>query len=1001
MAEDGEIAVGGHPPIDIGDTFGPDAGTELGIAIWMISEMRPKPVPREKYGEFEDGGAYIILNTIEVGKRYDLFFWLGDKVPVGERGVCAYMVVDLDQHLNDVPVQYRECQGNESSKLLTCLQKEAGGLRVVSGEGGGSAFKHVEAGEGLDFVVTLYEIKGRRTVRMEQKPCHHSSLNEGDVFILDTKEALFMWEGKDANRYEKVRGGEVLAKMCAQRGHHQKMVRLSESPAELPIFWAGIGGEGPVASAEEGGDDAQFEQKAAESLRIFRLGEDGRTYTELTDVEKPFPKTVLDSGGIFLLDSGSATTGIFTWIGKDVCPQLSRHAMTAFEYWLMTQQGKVEGNVPVSRLNESYETQIFKSHFQYPFDPPVIQGGFGEQAAPSGRRSSIAHMRGNEIDLGALAAERAEHKRSVEEARAALDHGGNVLIWRIEKFQKVPLPEEQYGQFCDGDSYIVLHTYEDKNGKEHVVIYFWQGLESSVDEKGASAIEVVRMDTEDFHGHATQVRVVMNKEPESFLILFKGRMIITHGGVDSGFKTKFLCRQQSSVDFESKTNTRMYHVHGTHIFNTKAHEIRARARELHSDDSFVVITDGGIGPKRARVWKGKGASDDEKEIALSAARILLGPDHEGHIEEVNEGDEPDEFWAALGGKEEYVSEPAMTNPSYETRLFHVSNATGGMRVDECFDFSQDDLIVEDVMILDAFNHVLVWVGAESSMEERQAGLETAQKYIESANDGRSADTPVIVVKQQSEPLLFTCHFDNWNDGFFDKMEDVEELLHKDKEEREQKAKEAQLAKVEKHNMLRRQHTADLLAKQEKDRDAKLAMAKEKSDTPSWAKNKLHHIEEGDEERRGSRTSLKFFPGGEEGEGGDKKAPFQPPQREAGSSSPSKASQSSADSPAKLEKRKSSDYLSFRSMDVDAIRAQRKEEEKEASPVMKYSDYNTAHFPYDELKGSGNHPAGVDPTRKELYLSNEQFQELFGQSKEDYIKLPAWKTKTMKQKHDLY
>ena len=59
------------------------------------------------------------------------------------------------------------------------------------------------------------------------------------------------------------------------------------------------------------------------------------------------------------------------------------------------------------------------------------------------------------------------------------------------------------------------------------------------------------------------------------------------------------------------------------------------------------------------------------------------------------------FWKALGGKADYPKmrpgEPAPPDP----RLFQLSNATGALDVDEIFDFSQEDLIDEDVMLLRA------------------------------------------------------------------------------------------------------------------------------------------------------------------------------------------------------------------------------------------------------------------------------------------------------------
>ena len=49
------------------------------------------------------------------------------------------------------------------------------------------------------------------------------------------------------------------------------------------------------------------------------------------------------------------------------------------------------------------------------------------------------------------------------------------------------IPQDKYGQFFGGDSYVLLYSYE-KNGKPQNILYFWQGRTSSSDEKGASAL---------------------------------------------------------------------------------------------------------------------------------------------------------------------------------------------------------------------------------------------------------------------------------------------------------------------------------------------------------------------------------------------------------------------------------------------------------------------------------------------------------------------------------
>lgn len=68
---------------------------------------------------------------------------------------------------------------------------------------------------------------------------------------------------------------------------------------------------------------------------------------------------------------------------------------------------------------------------------------------------------------------------------------------------------KEYGQFYAGDSYILLYSYL-ISGKEAWIIYFWQGRDSSLDEKGASALLAAELDRK-LGGSPVQVRVVQNK----------------------------------------------------------------------------------------------------------------------------------------------------------------------------------------------------------------------------------------------------------------------------------------------------------------------------------------------------------------------------------------------------------------------------------------------------------------------------------------------------------
>ena len=58
---------------------------------------------------------------------------------------------------------------------------------------------------------------------------------------------------------------------------------------------------------------------------------------------------------------------------------------------------------------------------------------------------------------------------------------------------------------------------------------------------------------------------------------------------------------------------------------------------------------------------------------------------------LHEGQEPSNFWKALGGKSEYPTTPlGVSNvPAHPARLFQCSSASGKFIVEEIFDFSQE------------------------------------------------------------------------------------------------------------------------------------------------------------------------------------------------------------------------------------------------------------------------------------------------------------------------
>lgn len=95
---------------------------------------------------------------------------------------------------------------------------------------------------------------------------------------------------------------------------------------------------------------------------------------------------------------------------------------------------------------------------------------------------------------------------------------------------------------------------------------------------------------------------------------------------------------------------------------------------------------------------------------------------------IKEGDEPAAFWQTLGGKTPYQtafdsSIPVMGDPI----LYHCTlRSQNKFKLEEIADFTQEDLVEDDVMMLDTGSTVYIWVGKGADEDEKAASFNIAK-----------------------------------------------------------------------------------------------------------------------------------------------------------------------------------------------------------------------------------------------------------------------------------
>ena len=229
------------------------------------------------------------------------------------------------------------------------------------------------------------------------------------------------------------------------------------------------------------------------------------------------------------------------------------------------------------------------------------------------------------------------------------------------------------------------------------------------------------------------------------------------GGRASGFNST--CQdgvEQAAATPPRLSENYMLQVKSYGPLNIKAVQVDYRASLLNSNDVFIVCHKA----SSFFIWCGKGSTGDERE----AAKHILHA-HKREPEMVIESQERDEFWSALGGKQPYKSEKRLQYASHSSpiaRLFEVSNASGRLSATEITRFTQDDLSSNDVMLLDAWDCVFIWIGFGSNKHEREEVERLAYDYLRTDPSQRGVDLPIYKVRQGQEPPIFTGFFGPWD-----------------------------------------------------------------------------------------------------------------------------------------------------------------------------------------------------------------------------------------------
>uniref|UniRef100_A0A8C8IIB1 HP domain-containing protein n=1 Tax=Oncorhynchus tshawytscha TaxID=74940 RepID=A0A8C8IIB1_ONCTS len=679
------------------------------------------------------GSSSNVIGESSGSLSYDIHYWIGSQSSQDEQGAAAVYTIQLDEFLGSGPIQHREAQNHESDAFRGYFKQG-----VIYKKGGvASGMKHIETNS-YD-IQRLLHVKGKKRVSAMEVEMSWKSFNLGDVFLLDSGKTIIQWNGPESNRQERLKG-MLLAKDIRDRERGGRTeIGVIEGEAEanssklMDILTSILGQR--TSKLPSGTPDELADQQQKAQLTLYHVSDAEGQMKVIEVATRPLVQDMLNHDDCYFLDQGGVK--IFVWKGN-------YSGSLSFEFIKLKNYPTTTN---VETVNDGAESALFKQLFQ--------SWSVKDQTVGLGKTHSVGRVAN--VTQEKFDATRMHVMPDVAAQERMVDDGtGQVQVWRIEDLELVAVESQWHGFFYGGDCYLVLYTYEVHN-KLNYLLYMWQGRHASQDEIAASAFQAVALDQK-YGDQPVQVRITMGKEPRHFMAMFKGKMVIFEGGTS---------RKGTS---DPEPPIRLFQVRGSDASNTKAIEVPALAASLNSNDVFLLRSQSGI-----HLWCGKGSSGDERAMAKEVSSVI--GQHSTAEEIVAEGQEPVEFWDLLGGKAPYANDKRLQQAAldHQQRLFECSNKTGRFIVTEVTQFTQDDLSEDDVMLLDTWDQVFLWVGNEANELERKEAVVTSQEYLRTHPGSRDPDTPVLLIKQGYEPPTFTGWFTAWDPSKWSGGKTYEEL----------------------------------------------------------------------------------------------------------------------------------------------------------------------------------------------------------------------------------
>lgn len=339
-------------------------------------------------------------------------------------------------------------------------------------------------------------------------------------------------------------------------------------------------------------------------------------------------------------------------------------------------------------------------------------------------------------------------------------------------------PEDAYGRFTDGDTFVVLRTHK----KGTYALHVWVGARSTDDEIAVARRAAAHIDRHLVRAVPSALVTLyyerQGNESAAFRSYWTPPMAVLMGGVlgeSRPLRRKRRKRKpgqkkddekkRSEEEKKKDSQPRLFRVRAGD--STAIQELPPQAKWLNHGDAFVLSAG-----MRIMQFYGKDSNERERLRAAEVARQMaddFAAAYEGSQVGTStvqgyeaDGEDTKEFWNLLGGKPaKGIADFAPdSKPLKKTKVFRVDEGAGNEvkfeKVGEAETFDQSPLCASGVFVVDVGVAVFAWVGTDASELARTTAVNYASQYFDSK--GKDPTAFCARVMQGGEPEMYGTIF---------------------------------------------------------------------------------------------------------------------------------------------------------------------------------------------------------------------------------------------------